>query len=140
MRLGKKTERGIRPREIVKKLAALQKAPQKLNEQRFLDLLYKVYQRMAGAEWLKTKSGPGPFVVLADLHEVLTLLPGADYPLEEFGRDLLLLDRKPDVRARDGSGFRLGGSTLGRTARRVGVYDENGNQRDFIAIQFVRGK
>lgn len=138
VRIAKRTERGIRPKALVRQLAAFQKRPQRLIEQRFLDLLYRAYQRLAGSDWRRIERGPGPAMVLAEMHEVLTLLPGADYPLEEFGRDLLLLDRQPDLRSRDGSAFAFAGSTLGRTAKRVTIYDELGNSREFIAIQFVK--
>jgi hypothetical protein len=138
VRIGKKVERGIRPSELVRRLAALQKRPQRLREQPFLELLYRAYQRLAGPEWRRVEHGWGPHAVLADLHEVLTLLPGVDYALDEFGRDLLLLDRRPELRTRDGAGFRLGGSSLTRTNRRIVVYDERGDPREYTAISFGR--
>ena len=50
-------------------------------------------------------------VGLVDIHEILTLLPGTDYPLEEFARDLHF-DRRPDLRTRDGCRFEFPASTL----------------------------
>ena len=138
VRIGRATERGIRPNEVVRKLKALQGRPQRLNEQRFLDLLYRAYQRLAGSDWRRIENGSGPAVVLSEIHEVITLLPGSEYSIEEFGRDLLLLDRQPTLRSRDGSGFRFVGSTLGRSAKKIVIYDETGNTREFVAVAFVK--
>jgi hypothetical protein len=138
VRLGRKVERAIRPGQVVGRLKALQGRVQKLNEQRFLDLLYRAYQRLAGTEWRRVERGAGPIVLLSDIHEVITLLPRSDYPAEEFGRDLLLLDRQPQLTARDGSGFSFVGSTLGKSAKKIVIYDEHGNTREFIAIAFIK--
>src|SRR5271166_5565523 len=39
-----------------------------------LELLYRAWRRLAGANW--HGMGSGPVVGLADIHEILTLLPG----------------------------------------------------------------
>jgi hypothetical protein len=93
--IGKKRERRIRPKHLANLIAAVQKRPQRFREEKFLALLFDVYQQLAGAEWRRSGKGPGPAISLAEIHALLTLLPGADYPIEEFGRDLLLLDRNP---------------------------------------------
>ena len=135
-----KTVRAIRPKVLVGQLASIQRRPQRVNEERFLNLLYRAYRRLAGSDWRRVERGPGPAVSLFEMHELLTLLPGVDYPVEEFGRDLLLLARRPDVRTRDGAAYDLPRSTLSRgSMKKVTVYDEDGNQRDYIAICFIRG-
>ncbi len=139
VKLGRKRERGIRPSRIAGQIAALQKRPQRLPEQRFLDLLYSAYQLMAGAEWRTDGPPRGPVLSLAEIHGLLTLLPGSDYPIEEFGRDLLLLDRKPDLTTKDGNVFEFPGSSLARRVPGVTVYDENGSERTFIGLRFSRG-
>ena len=140
VRIGSKRERRLRPKEVVRQLAAMQKRRQRFNEQRFLDMLYQVYQRVQGPEWTKAKSGPGPIVTLIEIYEVLTLLPGSDYPIEEFGRDLLLLARQPDLRTRDGCSFDFPGSTLSKERiKRISVYDEQGKQETYIGLRFTRG-
>ena len=91
--------------------------------------------------------GPGsaervfePAVELAEIHEMLTLLPGRDYPIEEFARDSLLLDRRPDLRTRDGYRFQLPASTLSKgRMRRLVVDDERGVEHTYVAIRFVQG-
>jgi hypothetical protein len=69
---------------------------------------------------------------------MLTLLPGADYPVEEFARDLLLLDRRPDLRTPDGCRFELPASTLSKGGtKRLVAYDEQGRERTYIGLRFV---
>lgn len=141
VRLGKKLQRGIRPKYLVKTLAAFQKRPQRFREEKFLALVYEVYRQIAGDGWTRSDSGRGPAIALAQIHGLLTLLPGADYPIEEFGRDLLLLDRQPDLRTRDGASFEFQGAALARgNMKRITVYDEHGNERAYIAIRFVKGR
>ena len=138
VRIGKTVERAIRPSELARRLAALQKRPQRFREEQFLDLLYRAWRRLAAAN--SPAADSGPVVALADIHDTLTLLPGADYPIEEFARDLLLLDRKPDLRTRDGSRFEFPASTLSKgRMRRLVVYDEDGRERTYLGIRFVRG-
>jgi hypothetical protein len=140
VRIGKKLERRLRPKELVRLLASMQKRPQRFREQQFLDLLHRAYQSMAGIEWRKVERGRGPPARLGNLHALLTLLPGSDYPIEEFGRDLLLLDRQPDLMTREGHGFQFAGSTGSKDprARRIRVYDEEGREREYLDIVFVK--
>jgi hypothetical protein len=137
VKIGKSLERRIRPGELAALLARAQQRPQRFREAQFLEMLYRAWRRLVGAAW--RGSGSGPVAGLADIHEVLTLLPGTDYPVEEFARDLLLLDRRPDLRTRDGCRFEFPASTLSRgRMRRILAYDERGQERAYIGIRFVK--
>ncbi len=137
VKIGRTLERRIRPSELARLLVAAQKRPQRFREERFLRILYGMWRHKVGTGWRGT--GAGPVVALADIHEMLTLLPGADYPVEEFARDLLLLDRKPDLRTPDGCRFELPASTLSKGGmKRVVVYDEQGRERTYIGLRFVK--
>jgi hypothetical protein len=139
-RIGSKRERRLRPKEFVRQLAAMQRGKQRFSAPKFLEALYQVYRSVLGATWKKHESGPGPITSLAEMHEILTLLPGADYPVEEFGRDLLLLARQPDLRTRDGSSFNFPGSTLSKEKiKRISVYDERGRETVYIGLSFTKG-
>ncbi len=139
LRIGKKLERRIRPRRLADALIAMQKRPQRFKEHEFLNVLYRTYRRMAGVDWRKSQRGMGPVIPVAELHETLTLLPDSDYPIEEFGRDLLLLDRKPDLRTRDGARFEFPKATIGKErVKRVAVYDEDGRERLYIGLRFIK--
>ena len=136
VKIGRKLERRIRPGELAELLAHAQKRPQRFREEQFLELLYRAWRRLVGASWRGT--GSGPVAGLVDIHEILTLLPGTDYPIEEFARDLLLLDRRPDLRTRDGCRFEFPASTLSRgRMRRIVAYDKRGQERAYLGIRFV---
>jgi hypothetical protein len=118
-------------------LGAAQKRPQRFSERQFLQLLYRTWRRLVGSGWRGT--GVGPAVALADIHETLTLLPGADYPSEEFSRDLLLLDRRPDLRTRDGCRAELPASTSSKeSTKRLVVFDERGGEHTYVGLRFVK--
>jgi hypothetical protein len=134
VRIGSKSEKRLRPKEIIRQLAAIQRKKQRFNPQKFLDALYHVYRRSQSGH------GPGSAVTLAEIYEFLTILPGTDYPIEEFGQNLLLLARQPDLRTRDGYSFEFPGSTITKErVKRISVYDEEGNERIFVAIRFAKG-
>jgi hypothetical protein len=135
VRVGRKLERRLRPSVLARHLKALQQRSGRFNARSFLDRLLRGYSVLA-PDW---RSGEGPLVALAALHDVLTLLPAAaaDYPMEEFLVDLLRLDREPDARSSRGHRFELGGSTGTKGARRLTVYDETGAQHDYYAVRFA---
>lgn len=139
VRIGRKVEHRINPDGLVQLLARAQKAPQRLREQQFLHLLYQTWRRLAGRGWSGT--GAGPVIPLSDIHETLTLFPETEYPAEEFARDLLLLDRKPELSTRDGCRFELPASTLGKgKTKRIIAYDEEGREHVYIGLRFVRNE
>jgi hypothetical protein len=135
VRIGRKLERRIRPSFLARELKALQQRPNRFNARALLDRLARAYAILA-PDW---RTGEGPLVALADLHDLLTLLPAAaaDYPLEEFLCDLLRLDREPDARSSRGFRFELGGSTGTKGAKRLSAFDESGAQHDYFAIRFM---
>lgn len=140
VKIGKMREQKLRPRTLVAALSKMQKERPRFNAQRILETLYQVYRRVQRDSWDKLESGAGPAMPVADVYEMLTLLPGSDYSVEEFGRDLLLLSREPDLKTRDGSSFEFLGSTLSKERiRRVNVYDENGQEVVFVAVRFSKG-
>jgi hypothetical protein len=139
----RKPERRVRPSTLARLLAARQKQPQRFGVERFLETLYAGYRLLAprfDRAWTEESSGQGPVVPLAEIHETLTLMPGAarDYPLPEFARDVFLLDRQPDVRTRDGRSFTLPAATGTRGGRRLTVVDEQGGERVYVGLRFAR--
>ena len=142
VRIGRKLERRIRPSFVAAQLKALQQRPERFNARQFLDRLFALYATKARAEdpaWRPDRLGQGPLVSLADLHDLLTLLPaaGADYPQVEFVADLLRLDRRPDATDSHGRRFELGGSTGRKGGKRLTLFDETGEQHDYYAIRFI---
>ncbi len=137
VRVGNKIERRIRPSELVRLLVKVQKSPQRFREQAFLELVWRAYRRLVGRDW--NGADNGRVIALTEIHETLTLLPGSDYPPEEFARDLLLLDRQPDLRTRSGERFEFPHGTTTKGIRPLIVYDEGGAQRTYYGVRFVPG-
>ena len=122
---------------VVKLLAKEQKRPLRFKEAAFLAVLFRAYAATAGDPKTWTRDS-GPILFLRDLHELLTLHPDTDYPIDEFARDLLLLDRKPDLRVK-GCRFEFPGATVSKErVKPVVVFDEDGAERRYYALRFVR--
>ncbi|MND09607.1 hypothetical protein D3C83_330700 [compost metagenome] len=47
-----------------------------------------------------------------------------------------MLDRKPDLRTREGHAFRFGGSAMARERSAIKVYDEEGRGKDYLGLAF----
>lgn len=142
VRVGRKLEKRIRPSFVATQLKSLQQRPDRFNARQFLDRLFLLYDSKARAEdpaWRPSRAGQGPLVSLADLHDLMTVLPaaGADYPQEEFAADLLRLDRQPDATDSQGHRFELSGSTGRKGGKRLTLFDEIGEQHDYFAIRFI---
>jgi hypothetical protein len=135
VRVGRKLERRLRPSVLARHLKEIQQRSGRFNARSFLDRLLRAYTVLA-PDW---RTGEGPLVALAALHDVLTLLPAAaaDYPMDEFLVDLLRLDREPDARSGRGHRFELGGSTGTKGAKRLTVFDEAGARHDYFAVRFA---
>ena len=94
-------ERRLRPSIVVEHLRTLQERSPRFRPEAFLETLFKAYRALAqrhGSAALER----GPVERLAEVYELLTLLPGQsrEYSRQEFARDLYLLDRSGVVRSR----------------------------------------
>jgi len=138
----RKPEHRLRPRELVKVLLARQKRPQRFNEQKLLQTLFDAYcllDRQLLREWTPKTPGNGPVVPLIAIYNLLTLLPGTErvYPKEEFVRDIHLLDRKPELRTKDGRRFALPAATGTKNiGQRLTVVDQQGTEKTYVSIRF----
>lgn len=141
--IDRKPERRVRPAALARLLAARQKAPQKFPVAQFLETLFAAYRLLAPRlrpDWTAQANGPGPVVPLIDIHDALTLLPGAerDYPLAEFTRDIHLLDRSPGLRSKSGHGFTLPASTGSKTGKRLSMVDQHGAEKTYVGLSMHR--
>ena len=137
VRVSGKSLRTVRPSVLVRLLAKEQGRPLAFKEATFLGVLFRAYTATAGEakSWARDA---GPVVFLRDLHELLTLHPGTEYPVDEFARDLLLLDRKPDLRVK-GCRFEFPGATVSKERiKPIVVFDEDGAERAYYALRFIR--
>jgi hypothetical protein len=133
VQIGKKTERGIRPSALAAKLRKLQAKPARFQSTAFLGLLHRAWKHCAA----KNES---PVLTLAQIYDVLTLMPGAarEYTRDDFARDLYLLDRSGVTQMDNGTEFRFSASTGTRSAASTFVcIAEDGSEKRYYGISFV---
>lgn len=135
----KKRVKGIRPSVLAAQLKAERARPQRFRTGPFIEALYRAYQ------WAikESRSQPGltamgPSVELRRIYELLTLFPGQsrEYSLQEFTRDIYLLDRSGDTKTGAGARMELSASTGTRSSRKLEIVDENGRTQVYYAIAF----
>ena len=131
----KKKERRVRPSVLVGRLAALQQRPPKFKPEPFIEALAAAYDLVAGMRRLR----PGAPARLADVHRVLTLLPGSarDYSRQEFARDLYLLDQSGVVDVKDGRRMSLPASAMTRSGTVLTTVTRSGQTKVYAGIVFA---
>jgi hypothetical protein len=131
--IDRKPYRQVRPTHLIAHLKELQDREPKLSVERFTETLYAAYRLLAPE--------PGAMVRLMDIHQALTLLPGSarEYGVQEFARDVYLLDRSGHDRTRSGAQIRLSaGATSARDRRNLLlVVTRDGAEKSYYGIEFV---
>lgn len=136
--IGKKRDYRLRPSELARRLQKDQRKPLRLKSQQFLQLLYKAYLLSLPAELPKTPSG---FVVgLTRIYDLLTIFPGTskEYSIEEFSRDVYLLDKAGIITTKDNIVLSFSASSGTRTtADTLIVVTETGAEIAYYGISFM---
>lgn len=131
--IDRKAYRQVRPSRLVAHLKELQNREPKLSVERFAETLFAAYRLLAPE--------PGAMVRLMDVHQALTLLPGSarDYGVQEFARDVYLLDRSGHDRTRSGAQIRLSaGATSARDRRNLLlVVTRDGAEKSYYGVEFA---
>ena len=131
----KQKDRRIRPSVLARHLADLQQRPPKFRAEAFIESLVMAYDYVVAAKALR----PGSPAKLVDVHRVLTLLPGAarDYTLQEFARDMYLLDQSGRVTAKDGRRMSLPASALTRGGGVLTTVTRAGQTKIYAGVAFA---
>jgi hypothetical protein len=133
VQINKTNDRGIRPSALAAKLRKLQAKPAKFPSGAFLNLLRRAWTHCAS-------QGESPVVTLAEIYEMLTLMPGAakEYTRDDFARDLYLLDRSGVTKTDKGVEFRFHAATGTRNAAHTFVcIAEDGSEKRYYGIAFI---
>jgi hypothetical protein len=128
-------DRRARPSVVVGHLAALQERPPKFKPDAFIESLAAAYDLVVAGKDLR----PGAPVRLVDVHNVLTLLPGAarDYTRQEFARDLYLLDQNGKVNTKDGRRMSLPASAMTRSGPVLTTVTRTGQAKMYAGVAFT---
>lgn len=91
--IDKARDKRLRPTVLVERLRQLQSQPVRFRSDAFLESLSQAYT-VASRDRSRKGRGEGAVLPLAEIYELLTLLPGQarEYSRHEFARDLYLLD------------------------------------------------
>lgn len=128
--------RWLRPSVLVQHLQEMQKKPVRFKSEAFLNCLYDAYSVAVGTRGRNT----GAVVPLREVYNLLTLLPGQSkvYSLQEFARDIYLLDQSGVTQTRQGHHVRFPASTGTRSASRtITVITKNGQEKKYYGISFA---
>lgn len=136
--IDRKLYRRVRPTALVKHLAELQERPIRFKPAQFIESLYAAweYARHRGAADLLVASDVRVEAVWA----VLTVAPGSsvEYPRQEFGRDLYLLERSDLRETRAGARVHFSRSTGTKEPGAITVVGEDGRRVKYSSIGFTR--
>jgi hypothetical protein len=140
--IDKMRERSLRPSALIAHLQSLQDRPIRFKPEAFLESLYKAYALLVKARGQDGAAG-GAVIPLADIHQILTLLPGTtrEYSRQEFGRDLYLLDQSGVQLTREGFMLSFHASTGTRSlSKTIRIIGREGQEKKYYGIAFVRTK
>lgn len=133
--IDRKPHRRIRPTALVAHLSALQNREPTLGVERFAETLHGAYRVITPEA--------GAMVRLVYIYSTLTLLPAAarEYGLQEFARDVYLLDRSGHATTKSGAQIRLSaGATSARDRRNLlVVVTREGVEKTYHGVEFVGG-
>lgn len=136
--IDKVRERRLRPSVLVTHLRELQRKPPRFKPEAFLETLFSAYG-VLGATRGKGFFGDGPVEKLVDIYNLLTLLPGQskEYSMQEFARDIYLLDRSGVTATRKGPVVSFPASTgTRRPASSLKIVSEHGEEKVYYGIAF----
>lgn len=139
--LDKERVRRIRPTVVVERLRRLRDKKERFRPADFVEALHDAYLvqlRMDGRSGTRQLSGSGPAIALAQLYDLLTLLPGQkkEYTKADFTRDLYLVDRNNSTLSRNGRVRMEFSAATGTRLRPLHIVDEHGRDRDYFAVSF----
>lgn len=136
--IDKAKERRLRPSVLVTHLKGLQDKPVRFRREAFLECLFSAYS-IALATRGREAVDAGVVIPLTKVYGLLTLLPGQsrDYTLQEFARDIYLLDQSRETRTKKGLVVDFPASTGTKSARNtVRVITQEGREKIYYGVSF----
>lgn len=132
--IDRKRNRELRPSRLVETLRVAQERPPRFKPEPFLEALLRAYRLVVSDQSREM----GDTVRLVDVYKVFTLLPGQSnaYSLQEFGRDVHLLDESRVGQTRDGLRLSLPAATGARTASALPTVTRDGEIKVYFGIVF----
>lgn len=134
--IDKTREKRLRPSVLVNHLKSLQNKPVRFKPETFLESLFSAYT-LVSTDRENHLFRVGAVVKLIEIYRVLTLLPG-QYSLQEFARDIYLLDQSGIVRTKKGFVVSFPASTGTKSASNtITVITKDGQEKKYYGIAFT---
>lgn len=135
--IDKTKDKRLRPSALVNHLKTLQNKPVRFKPEMFLESLFSAYETLIKSRG-KDQVGKGIVLTLREIYRLLTLLPGQtkEYSLQEFARDIYLLDGSGVTTTRKGFGVSLPGVSSGGTTSTIRVITQEGQAKLYYGISF----
>jgi hypothetical protein len=141
VKIDRKPERRIRPSFLVSALRDRQRQQPRFRSAPFLESLWTAYR--ISIERQPDKRHVGSVVSLRDLYGLFTLMPGLarEYGLQEFARDVHLLDLSGTTTTKDGTRIEYHASTGTKSDRNaLSIVTQNGAEKRYFGISFTGGE
>jgi hypothetical protein len=135
LRIDKKFVPTVRPETVAAILKQAQSKEPKSRPDRFIESLFDAYELVRAHRKIDHYID----LPLIRIYEVLTLLPGSDYTLLDFTRDIYFLDVSDTEKTRKGFFMSLPASTVSRErgTRILRFVTRDGYEKDYAAIRFT---
>jgi hypothetical protein len=135
IRIDKKRVTSIRPETVAAMLKQAQSKEPKARPQQFIETLYDAYELVRAQRKIDAYIDQP----LTRIYDVLTLLPGSDYTLLDFTRDIYFLDTSDVKLTRKGFYMSLPASTVSRekSTKVLKFVTRDGYEKDYAAIRFT---
>lgn len=138
LKIDRDVVRNVRPSTVADELRRRQTRPARLKPEAYIEVLLKAYALAVRTRGEK-KPGKGTVVPLIEIYGYLTLLPGVskDYGLQEFARDVYLLDASKLTTTKDDLIMSLPASTGTRSRSTLSMITKEGKQKPYYGIKFT---
>jgi len=137
VQIDKTKEKRLRPSTLVSHLKALQNKPVRFKPEAFLESLFLVYEPLVKSR--RKEVGKGVVIALREIYKLLTTLPGLarEYSLQEFARDIYLLDRSGVTKTKKGFVVNFPASTGTKSITgTIRVITQEGQDKRYYGISF----
>jgi hypothetical protein len=136
--VGKRRVDKLRPSALIDEIRRIQTKAVRLKPEEFLDVLHEAFTYATGRSLSPSERRRA--IPLIEIYELLTMLPGAskEYTIDDFARDVYLLDRSRVAQTRRSKGAILNfvASSGTRSSKVLTMMTDEGLEQKYYAISF----
>ncbi len=141
VRIDKKLELNIRPEILAAALKKAQSGESKARPDRFIEVLFEAYSFLRAKRYQNDQHVGYIDLPLTEIYGILTMLPGSnkDYTLQDFTRDIYVLDTNGLTETKSRWRLSLPASTVSRErgVKILPFVTRDGHEKQYAAIRFT---